>query len=119
MRQTMRRMLALLCVMAVFLGLTACRTPDSTQETQPALQEQPDTQPTETEAPETKPTDPVPTEPKPTQPKQTEPIVTDPAPTEPEPTEPSVEPAPQETGFIAWIKNLIAMIIAFFAGLFA
>lgn len=40
-------------------------------------------------------------------------------PTEPEPTEPSVEPAPQETGFIAWIKNLIAMIISFFAGLFA
>jgi len=40
------------------------------------------------------------------------------APTEPVPTEPSVEPAPQETGFIAWIKNLIAMIIDFFTNLF-
>ena len=72
MRQTMRRMLALLCVMAVFLGLTACHAPDSPQETQPALQ-QPDTQPTETEAPETKPTDPAPTDPAPTEPKPTEP----------------------------------------------
>ena len=95
MRQTMIRMLALLCVMAVFLGLTACHTPDSTQETQPALQ-QPDTQPTETEAPETKPTDPAPTDPKPTQPKQTEPIVTDPAPTEPEATEPKPTTPPEE-----------------------
>ena len=96
MRQTMRRMLALLCVMAVFLGLTACRTPDSMQENQPALQKQPDTQPTETEAPETKPTDPAPTDPKPTQPEQTEPIVTNPAPTEPEPTEPKPTTPPEE-----------------------
>lgn len=81
MRQTMRRLLALLCAMAVLFGLTACRTPDSPQETQPALQEQPDTQPTETEAPETKPTDPTPTDP----------ALTDPAPTEPEPTEQSKE----------------------------
>ena len=86
MRQTMRRLLALLCVMAILLGLTACRTPDSPQETQPALQEQPDTQPTETEAPETKPTDPTPTDPAPTNP-----ALTDPAPTEPEPTEQSKE----------------------------
>ena len=85
MRQTMRRMLVLLCVMAVFLGLTACHTPDSTQETQPALQ-QPDTQPTETEAPETKPTDPAPTDPEPT-----DPAPTDPAPTEPKPTTPPEE----------------------------
>ena len=95
MRQTMRRMLALLCVMAILLGLTACHTSEKPEETEPALQQQ-DTQPSETEAPETKPTDPVPTEPKPTQPKQTEPIVTDPAPTEPEPTEPKPTTPPEE-----------------------
>ena len=96
MRQTMRRMLALLCVMAVFLGLTACRTPDSTQETQPALQKQPDTQPSETEAPETKPTDPVPTDPEPTDPAPTDPAPTDPAPTDPAPTEPKPTTPPEE-----------------------
>lgn len=37
----------------------------------------------------------------------------------PEPTEPApTDPATEETGFIAWIKNLIEMIIAFFANLF-
>ena len=43
---------------------------------------------------------------------------TTPEPTKPEPTEPSVEPAPQPAGFMAWLQNLIAMIIAFFANLF-
>lgn len=38
--------------------------------------------------------------------------------TDPEPTEPSVDPAPQQTGFRAWLNNLIAMIVAFFAKLF-
>lgn len=33
-------------------------------------------------------------------------------------TEPTVEPKPQETGFFGWVKNLIAMILAFFANLF-
>ena len=44
--------------------------------------------------------------------------VTAPESTEPAPTEPSGEPAPQPTGFMAWIQNLFAMIIAFFANLF-
>ena len=44
--------------------------------------------------------------------------VTAPESTEPAPTEPSADPAPQPTGFMAWIQNLIAMIIAFFANLF-
>ena len=42
-------------------------------------------------------------------------------PAEPEPTEPvetPVEAEPQETGIIAWFKDLIAMIVAFFANLF-
>jgi len=91
--------------------------------------------PAETTHPTVAPTEPAPTEPAPTEPdgyriakdayngseiteftvgvvESTE------APTEPVPTEPSVEPAPQETGFIAWIKNLIAMIIDFFTNLF-
>ncbi|MBE6944026.1 MAG: hypothetical protein E7453_07185 [Ruminococcaceae bacterium] len=38
--------------------------------------------------------------------------------TEPAPTEPSAEPAPQPTGFMAWLQKLIAMIVAFFANLF-
>lgn len=37
---------------------------------------------------------------------------------ETEPTEPPVQTAPQQTGFMAWLNNLIAMIVAFFAKLF-
>ena len=106
MRQTMRRLLALLCAMAVLFGLTACRTPDSPQETQPALQEQPDTQPTETEAPETKPTDPTPTDPAPTNPALTDPALTDPAPTEPEPTTPPEELEKMQQLFAPQVYNI-------------
>lgn len=95
MRQTMKRLLALLCVMAVFLGLTACQTPDSTQATEPALQEQ-NTQPTDPENTDTQPTDPDPTDPEPTEPKPTDPVPTDPKPTEPKPTEPEPTTPPEE-----------------------
>lgn len=87
MRQTMKKLLALLCVMAILLGLTACHTSEKPEETEPAMQQQ-STQPTDPEKTDTKPTDPESTDPEPTEPKPTDPQPTDPEPTEPLQTEP-------------------------------
>ena len=111
MRQTMRRLLALLCAMAVLFGLTACYTPDSTQETEPALQEQ-NTQPTKPQPTDPEPTDPEltdpePTDPEPTEPKPTEPKPIDPQPTDPEPTEP-LQTEPKAIDEIEVMQQLFA-----------
>ena len=96
MRQTMKKLLALLCVMALLLGLTACHTSEKPEETEPAMQQQ-STQPTDPEKTDTQPTDPESTDPEPTEPKPTDPKPTDPEPTEPKPTEPKpTEPQPTE-----------------------
>ena len=87
MRQTMKKLLALLCVMAILLGLTACHTSEKPEETGPAMQQQ-STQPTDPEKTDTQPTDPEPTDTEPTDPESTDPKPTEPKPTEPEPTEP-------------------------------
>ena len=95
MRQTMKKLLALLCVMAILLGLTACHTSEKPEETEPAMQQQ-STQPTDPEKTDTKPTDPEPTDPEPTEPKPTDPEPTEPKPTEPKPTESEpTEPDPE------------------------
>ena len=86
MRQTMKKLLALLCVMAILLGLTACHTSEKPEETEPAMQQQ-STQPTDPEKTDTQPTDPESTDPEPTEPKPTELKPTEPEPTEPQPTE--------------------------------
>ena len=86
MRQTMKKLLALLCVMAIFLGLTACHTSEKPEEIEPAMQQQ-STQPTDPEKTDTQPTDPESTDPEPTEPKPTELKPTEPEPTEPQPTE--------------------------------
>lgn len=96
MRQTMKKLLALLCVMAILLGLTACYTSEKPEETEPAMQQQ-STQPTDPEKTDTQPTDPEPTDTEPTDPESTDPKPTEPKPTEPKPTEPEpTEPQPTE-----------------------
>lgn len=96
MRQTKRRMLAILCVAAILLGLTACQTSETPKQTQPALQDQ-NTQPTKSEQTDPQPTEPAPVDPEPTDPTLPEPQPTDPKPTEPKPTQPKpTQPQPTE-----------------------
>ena len=88
----MKRFIAVLLLMAIFL--TACGVdPEATNPSTPETSStDPIQQPTNPTDPE--PTDPEPTDPEPTDPEPTDPEPTDPEPTDPEPTDPVPPPEP-------------------------